>query len=95
MNLEDVAKANMNAIVERCEQFTRDNLQQLAFELSELKKLNRVSDDSKLNELCNKITLIGLTQPALHIAIAMISNECVNFVASQKPEGEAHVAIHL
>lgn len=76
---------NVEIIVERAEQFTRQNLQALAAELDACKNGGKMDEDGKLKELYSKLLLAGkLPAPPMQIAIAMISNECVKFVAATK-----------
>lgn len=77
---------SVDAIIERCEQFTRDNLPELARELNAAKKGRKAGESELLQELNLKLSMTGISSPpTMQIAIAMISNECVKFVASAHP----------
>jgi len=72
---------SVNAIVERAEQFTRDNLHELAKELQTLTKGGLVDETGKLSQLLAKLLLMGGSQSkAMQLSIAMISNECIKYV---------------
>jgi len=70
------------AIIERCELFTRDHLPELARELNACKKGEPIKEDGRLKELYSKLLICPkLPAPPMQIAIAMVSNEAVNYVA--------------